>query len=141
MPAIQLKVAGAWRHVVNVEEANVDQAHTIVQATLRALRMALVARLVSEDGQIHDISEQLTADPWRPITDAEPAPLHDVIVTAMADIDHEPLTFMAYRKATGSDVFYISGTPDERLVGAYAFCAGPEAAPLSMRNPPRKGQP
>jgi hypothetical protein len=136
MPAIQLKVAGGWRHVVNVEEATIDYAHSIVQATLRALRIAVVARLVSTDGQVEDHPSVAATDPWRPITDDEPAPLHDVIVTVMADLDHEPLTFMAYRKAAGSDVFYVSGTPDERLVGAYAFCAGPEAAPLSMRKAP-----
>lgn len=136
MPAIQLKVAGGWRHVVNVEEANVDQAHAIVQATLRALRMALVARLVSGDGQVQDYTTITGTESWRTITEAEPAPLHDVIVTVMADIDQEPLTYMAYRKAAGSDVFFISGTADERLVGAYAFCAGPEAAPLSMRKLP-----
>lgn len=131
MPMIQLKVAGAWRDVISVDNSAIDNAHATVQATLRALRIAVMARMLSDDGQATAIPDE--ANGWRRITDIEPRPLHDVIVTVFADVDDEPLTFMAYRKSEGAEDFILSGTNDERLQGAYAYRECEAAAPLSMR--------
>lgn len=76
-----------------------------------------------------------TVGTWLPITPAYPVPLLDVIISVKMDDETQPLTYMAYRKALGDEIFYVSGTSDVQLRGAYAYRHCDEPAPLAIRGP------
>lgn len=134
MPNLQIKFAGQWRNAVQFHLDAFEATIAAVNSLLAALRIdPLLAepRVLFEDGRVLSVEEVASLGGWLPITHAEPVPLHDVIVTAKFDAESEPLTFLAYRKAPGDEMFYISGT-DERLPGAYAWRHPAKAAPISM---------
>jgi hypothetical protein len=135
MITLQINTNGAWRNVLTFDPARRDE----ILAGLAALAGVLGdgARwclLNQDDGKrewLHDIGERIRE--WAPVTAEEPAPLQDVEVSVFAPGDEEPTTFMAYRKQAGSELFYLSGTPDQVVRGAYAWRETGQAAPLSLR--------
>lgn len=122
MATIQLKVAGSWRNVLSVNEENIDLAHAVVQGTLRALRIMVAPRLLREDGQEVPVVGAKQADDWRPITDSDPAPLHDVMVSAYDSSESEAVVFMAWRSNSDPSRWLISGSDELLLLPVYAYC-------------------
>lgn len=134
MFTLQINTAGSWRNVLSFEPARRDEILGGLAALAGVLGKGARWCLLRQDGKrewLHDIGERVRT--WAPITAEEPAPLQDVEISVFAQGDDEPTTFMAYRKQAGSELFYISGTPDQVVRGAYAWREADQAAPLSLR--------
>ncbi|MEI7036469.1 hypothetical protein [Fulvimonas yonginensis] len=131
---LQVNTSGAWRNVLAFEADRRDQVLAGLSALAGVLGDSAQWCLLHPNGRrewLHDIGARVRA--WAPVTGEEPAPLQDVEISVFAPGDEEPTTFMAYRKQAGSELFYLSGTPDQVVRGAYAWRETDQAAPLSLR--------
>jgi len=66
---------------------------------------------------------------WTPITDQNPRPLHDVLVSVVEPCDGERLVYMAWRHPAGR--WFHTGGEQLLLLEPYAFDEVPLPAPLS----------
>ncbi|WP_424682952.1 hypothetical protein [Frateuria sp. YIM B11624] len=138
MIILQINTAGAWREVLHFEPENREKVLAGLAALAGVIGDSARWCLLHQGGRhhgkrewLHDIGQRIPE--WASITPEEPAPLQDVEISVFAPGDDEPTTFMAYRKQAGSELFYLSGTPDQVVRGAYAWRETGQAAPLSLR--------
>lgn len=121
---LQVNTSGSWRNVLTFEPAKRNAIIAGLAGLANTLGDATTWCLHHPDGKrewLHLEDFQMAS--WSPITAIEPAPLDDVMVSVFAPGDEEPVVFMAYRKQAGSDLFYLSGTPDQVIRGAYAYAS------------------
>lgn len=69
---------------------------------------------------------------WRPITDDQPQPLQDVLVSCWHPSETSAAVFMAYRRQTDPSQWVISGSDCDLVVGVYAWATEPLPAPLPI---------
>lgn len=122
MITLQINDSGSWRNLLKFE---VQRREEILQAAAKfagVLGGTTKWALLHADGRREWLPDLgASASHWHPITTADPAPLHDVMVSVFCQGDEAPEVLMAYRKKASSDVFYLSGTPDQVVRGAYAY--------------------
>lgn len=130
---LQVNTSGSWRNVLTFAAAQRAAIVAGLAGLATTLGDATTWCLHHPDGRrewLH--AEDFQASCWSPITATEPAPLDDVMVSVFAPGDEEPVVFMAYRKQVGSALFYLSGTPDQVIRGAYAYATVMNAAPAPV---------
>ncbi|UJM85291.1 hypothetical protein [Rhodanobacter denitrificans] len=131
---LQVNTSGAWRNVLTFDPAQ----RAAIVAGLAGLANTLgddtTWCLHHPDGKrewLH--AEDFALGGWLPVTEEEPAPLVDVMVSAYCACDRTPDVFMAWRNAQGT--WLISGTnePLSLLVYAYRPVIAPAPAPAAVQ--------
>lgn len=135
---LQVNTSGSWRNVLTFEPAQREQILTGLAGLAIVLGDATRWCLHHADGRrewLH--AEDFATGEWKPVTDAEPAPLVDVLVSAYAPDDGIPHTFMAWRGTTpcGHRVWIMSGTAILLPMQVYAYRTVMEPAPMPARVP------
>ena len=124
---LQIYVSGGWLDMLYFESAQRERVTTAVAAISREANNSVIWRVIHVGANPPDWLA--TATLWKPITDREPAPLEDVLVSVSMENDEPPTVFMAYRKTVGTKTFYVSGTSDHIIPGAYAWKHVDEPSP------------
>jgi len=131
MMTLQINTSGSWKTLLQFAPERRPEILRALGVFAGVLGDAARWCLLHEDGKREWLPNNL--GPWEPITAEQPAPLEDVMVSVYLPGDEEPVTYMAYRKQAGSDQFYISGTADEKLGGAFAWAPVMDPAPLAQQ--------
>jgi hypothetical protein len=132
MPTLQTNDSGDWRELFKLSDRQREEIHALsdeqwdellasAEAIAETLRERAKRSVPHVDCRHEWLRDFGTEYPWRPITSEQPEKLVDVLASVYVEGDAEPETLMIYRKETGSDVFYLSGTADQVIRGAYAF--------------------
>ncbi|MGS1014083.1 hypothetical protein ACVCL0_09180 [Rhodanobacter sp. UC4450_H17] len=121
---LQVNTSGSWRNVLTFDPAQRAEIVASLATLATTLGDDTTWCLHHPDGKrewLH--AEDFAAGDWKPITDAEPAPLVDVLVSAYSPDDGIPHTFMAWRGTTpcGYHVWMISGAELELRMHVYAY--------------------
>ncbi len=128
---LQIQGSGDWLDMLLFEPAQHERVTAAVTAIVRELGNPIVWRVIGIDADQRD--ESAPPPHWQRVTDQEPAPLEDVLVSVSMDNDEPPTVFMGYRKAVGTTTFFVSGTSDQIIHGAYAWKPIDEPAPAPNR--------
>jgi hypothetical protein len=127
---LQINTSGAWKNVMTFAPGRRAEVLRGLRLFAGILGPSAKWCLLREDGS----REWLPGDlgPWRPITDEQPLPLQDVLVSVYHR-GAQPMVFAAYRR--GAEEWVISGTDHERVVGevyAWAPCLDPAKRPAQQ---------
>lgn len=130
---LQINTSGAWKNMLTFAPERREEVLRAVGTLAGVLGSGTTWCLLHPDGKREWLREPLSQ--WRPVTDEQPAPLDDVMVSVFGPGDDAPVVFMAYRRKTGDREFVLSGTCDEVIRGVYAFAPimGPAPAPAAQQ--------
>ncbi len=124
---LQIYVSGSWLDMLWFEPAQRERVTAAVTAISREASNSVIWRVIRvRANPPHWIA---TPTHWQSVTDQEPAPMKDVLVSVSMENDGPPTVLMAYRKAVGTKTFHVSGTSDHVIQGAYAWKHVDEPAP------------
>lgn len=123
---LQINNNGAWKNLTTFAADRREEVLSAVSVFAGVLGDNTRWCLLYPDGHREWLREPLSQ--WHPITADQPHLLEDVMVsTFVAGADESPVVYMAYRKPDGK--FYLSGTFDEAVTGAYAWATVIEPMP------------
>lgn len=128
LSTLQVNTSGAWKTIASFAPHRRDE---LVQALASLASILGDAKwsLLHVSGKREWLrAEDFAEGSWRPVTVLEPAVLQDVMVSVYAPGDDAPVVFMAYRQRDGQ--WYLSGTCDQVIRGAYAYAPIMDAAPF-----------
>lgn len=129
---LQVNTSGSWRNVLTFEPAQRAAILAGVAELANVLGDTTTWCLHHPDGKREWLHAEDFAQ-WRPITDVDPAPLVDVIVSAYDASDREGVVFMGWRDRKGA--WFISGSDEPLLLPVYAYrpVLAPAPAPAAQQ--------
>ena len=126
---LQVNTSGSWRNVLTFAPADRERILSSLAPLATTLGESTTWCIHHPGGKREWLHAEDFADGgWLPVTAEAPAPLLDVLVSAVDTTDGQREVFMAWRNRAG--VWMLSGTDDPLSLRVYAYRGILAPAPL-----------